>query len=248
MILVDNRSGSKELLSLFPRGKARLTHLEYADFAFTGNGPEGTPWLVGIERKTISDLTNCIASGRMSGNQLEGLVNSYNTVYVVVEGRFKADDEGVLVTWGFGKWKRPSHGRQFMLQDVFLFLHTLENVVGLKTWRTGDKKETVDWIMSLHQWWTVKEWEEHHGHQQPHTDLSPAFVKASFERRVAAQLDGVGWIKAKAIESTRVCVAEWGDWDVDEWSAITWQDEKGKLHHIGDILAKSIVEELRGLK
>ncbi len=239
MILVDNRSGSKELYPLFPKGKAVLTRLEYGDFAFEGNGPEETPWLVGIERKTISDLTNCIASGRMSGNQLEGLVNGYNTVYVIVEGRFKADSEGVLVTWGFGQWKRSSHGRQFMLRDVFLFLHTLENIVGLKTWRTGDKKETVDWIMSLHQWWTVKEWEEHHGHQQPHTDLSPAFVKASFEKRVAAQLAGVGWIRAKAIADRAVSVEEMVAWDEQNW-----EDIEG----IGEVLSRSIMNELRGVK
>jgi ERCC4-type nuclease len=239
MILVDNRSGSKELYPLFPSGKAKLTRLEFGDFAFTGNGPEGIPWLVGIERKTIGDLVACIGSGRMSGNQLEGLVNGYNTVYVVVEGRFKADDEGVLVTWGFGKWKRPSHGRQFMLRDVFLFLHTLENVVGLKTWRTGDKRETVDWIMSLYQWWTVKEWEEHHGHQQPHTDLSPVFVKASFEQRVMAQLKGVGWVRAKAIANIGASVEEMVAWDEERWK---------EIDGIGDVLSRSITAELRGLR
>lgn len=239
MILVDNRSGSKELHPLFPQGKAKLTRLEYGDFAFLGNGPEETPWLVGIERKTIGDLTNCIASGRMSGNQLEGLVNGYNTVYIVVEGRFKADDLGVLVTWGFGKWKRQSHGRQFMLRDVFLFLHTLENVVGLKTWRTGDKKETVDWILSLHQWWTVKEWEEHHGHQQPHTGLSPDLMPHSFERRVAAQLKGVGWGRAKAIADTGASINEMVAWDERNW-----MDIEG----IGEVLSESIVRELRGVK
>jgi ERCC4-type nuclease len=213
--------------------------LEYGDFAFEGNGPDGVPWLVGIERKTIGDLCNCIGSGRMSGNQLEGLVNGYNTVYVVVEGRFKADEQGVLVTWGFGAWKKPSHGRQFMLRDVFLFLHTLENVVGLKTWRTGTKEETVDWIMSLHQWWTVKEWDEHHGHQQPHTNLSPDLAPHTFERRVAAQLKGVGWARAKEIAGTGACMAEMVGWEEKEWR---------EIEGIGEVLSRSIVKELRGIK
>jgi ERCC4-type nuclease len=126
-----------------------------------------------------------------------------------------------------------------MLRDIHLFLHTLENVVGLKTWRTGDKKETVDWIMSLHQWWTVKEWEEHHGHQQPHTDLSPAFVKASFEKRVAAQLAGVGWVRAKAIADTGMSVREMVEMYPEDWR---------KIEGIGDVLSESIYGEFRGAK
>lgn len=239
MILVDNRSGSKELFPLFPRGRARLTRLEYGDFAFSGNGPEETPWLVGVERKTISDLVQCIGSGRMSGNQLEGLVNGYNIVYVVVEGLFKAADDGRLMTWGFGKWKKFDHGRPFMLRDIFLFLHTLENVVGLKTWKTRTKEETVEWILSLHQWWTVKEWDEHHAHQQPHTNLSPDLTPHSFERRVAACLKGVGWVRAKAIADTGASVMDWCDWWMKEW-----QEVEG----IGPVLAESIIAELRGEK
>jgi ERCC4-type nuclease len=239
MILVDNRAGSKELFPLFPRGKARLTRLEYGDFAFEGNGPDSIPWLIGIERKTIGDLTQCIGSGRMSGNQLEGLVNGYNTVYVVVEGRFKADAQGVLVTWGYGEWKRPSHGRQFMLRDVFLFLHTLENVVGLKTWRTGSREETAEWIMGLHQWWTVKEWDEHHGHQQPHTRLSPDLVPHSFERKVAGCLKGVGWARAKAIADSGYCVGEMVGLQPESWR---------EIEGIGEVLSKSIVNEFWGIR
>lgn len=239
MILVDNRAGSKELFSLFPRGRAKLTRLEYGDFAFTGNGPDGVPWLVGIERKTIGDLVSCIGSGRMSGNQLEGLVNAYNTVYVVVEGMFRAGDTGVLEVWGRGQWRQWDRGRLFMLRDVHLFLHTLENVVGLKTWRTRTKVETVEWISSLYQWWTVKEWDEHHAHQQPHTSLSPDLAPHSLVRRVAAQLKGVGWGRAKAIDQAVMNVSQMCGMSEGEWESI---------EGIGEGLSKSIVGELRGIK
>lgn len=239
MILVDNRVGSKELLGMFPPGRARLARLEFADFAFTGNGPCGLPWLVGVERKTIDDLVNCIASGRLSGSQLEGLVNGYNTVHLVVEGMFKADVDGRLVKWARGKWNSLQGNRVFMLWDVLLFLHTLENVVGVKVWRTMNRAETVDWVVGLHQWWTVKEWEEHHGHEQPHTGNSVEIARHSFERRVAAQLKGVGWERAKEIAGMGVSVGQMVGMEEKEWEGV-----KG----IGKVLAKSIVKELWGIK
>ena len=62
MIYVDNRKGSKELFPLFPMGSAELTHLEYADFMFTGHHSDGDI-IIGIERKRIGDFVNCMCSG-----------------------------------------------------------------------------------------------------------------------------------------------------------------------------------------
>ena len=95
MILIDDRMGSKELLPLFRPYDVtvELSHLEYADIAFFGNGPTG-PELVGIERKTLHDLVNSMRSRRLSGYQLPGLMAAYAWVYIVVEGVWRAGDGG----------------------------------------------------------------------------------------------------------------------------------------------------------
>jgi ERCC4-type nuclease len=86
VITIDRRTGSGELLPLFPKGVAELGCLEYGDFAWIGKGPEGLPLAIGVERKQIHDLVNSMASGRLQAHQLPGMINTYKISYLVIEG------------------------------------------------------------------------------------------------------------------------------------------------------------------
>ena len=77
MITVDNRTGSIELLPLFPKNTAKPGYLAFADFAFTGRGyANGLPLLIGVERKTTTDLLSSMTTGRLSGYQIPRSLNS----------------------------------------------------------------------------------------------------------------------------------------------------------------------------
>ena len=238
MIMIDNRAGSKELFPLFPPGDAKLTCLPYADFSFTGKGPDEVPWLIGIERKTIRDLLNSMSSGRLAGHQLIGLVNSYNTVYLIVEGLFRPKpNNGLLQIWQDRNWITLSQGnRNYMLRDVWLFLSTLTIKTGIHCIMTHTEYETVHYTTSLYWWWTRKEYNEHRSYLQPHNgDIAP-MTSHSLVRRVAAQLKGVGWERAKAIANEFSSVEEMVECNEDGWVFI---------NGIGAKLAKSITQELR---
>jgi ERCC4-type nuclease len=90
--------------------------------------------------------------------------------------------------------------------------------------------------MALHHWWT-KEYAEHKGHLQAHTGPIVDISRQSLVRRVAAQLDGIGWEKAKEIDLAFGSVME-----------MVMADERdfAMLKGIGKTLSRSIVDQLRG--
>jgi len=238
MIQIDNRIGSKELHRLFPKGTAELTHLEYADFAFTGHASDGDV-LVGIERKRIGDFINSMCSGRLSGRQLIGMINSYHYLYIVIEGMFRANPQnGVLEIWRRGGWSEYTAGkRRFMARDIWVFMNTIQVVCGIHCYHTSTENDTVQYIMALHHWWD-KEYEQHKSHLQPNNGSDTVrLFRQSVVRRVANALDGIGWEKAKAIDQMFETVEE-----------LVMADEKELMgiEGIGKKLAGSIITQLRG--
>jgi len=241
MIIVDKCIGSGELLPLFPPGDAKLGTLTYGDFAFTGNGPDGCPYIIAVERKTIGDLLNSMTTGRLADTQLRGLLNSYNIVWILVEGMFRPDPRtGQLQHYKYGKWCVLTQGnRSFMTRDVWLFLNTLGMKAGVSWVTTSTPKETVLFIQTLYRWWNDKEWEQHRSHLQPkrRPEEIAQFVLHTLVRRVASQLKGVGWEKAGQIAKVVKTV--------EELVAI---DEQGlrEVDGVGKKLAGSIHAQLKG--
>ncbi len=237
MIYVDDRTGSKELLPLFPIGTAELAHLEYADFMFTGHYTDGDI-VVGIERKCIGDFVNCMCSGRFSGKQLIGMLNSYHYLYLIIEGIFRANPQfGILEVWRNGEWREFTAGkRRFMARDIWAFMNTMQVVCGLHCYHCSTKSDTVQYIRALKHWWT-KEYEEHRGHLQPHTGMTVELSKQTLVRQMVACLDGIGWGKAKALDLGYGSMAELVEATPEELIGI---------EGIGKKLAKSIVKQLKG--
>lgn len=245
MIWIDDRSGSAELQPLFPPSvTTEVTRLDYGDFSFIGNGPEG-PVLVGVERKTIRDLVNSIVTGRLSGHQLIGLTETYQYTYLLVEGIWSVDrTTGILEVRGRGGWVPLELGsRRFMAKEIHAFLNSLAIKCDVRVIQTGGTVESAYLITSLYQWWQ-KEWDAHTSHMMRHKTTKGAegtveLVRASLVRRVAAELPGIGWGKSKEVDRAfpnleRLVLAT-----IDQWRTIPG---------IGRTIAHRIYNEIRGLK
>lgn len=220
MIQIDNRIGSKELYPFLPEPK-ELTRLEFADVCFTGNG-RGGPAYIGIERKTIGDFIQSMTTGRLSGHQLPGLVNSYSHVYIIVEGLWRANREsGLLEIWQGSGWGANTYGcRRYMCSSIWNYMTSIEVSSGASIRTTGSMKETCQLITSLQSWWS-KPFHKHHG-MEVLANVCPTgtFAKPSMVRKIAAQLPGIGWERSKAVIGTFGTVAEMVDATKEEWMEI----------------------------
>src|SRR3990170_3568798 len=87
---IDTRAGSNELIDPLSNLGVPVESgiLASGDIEILGNGPNGTPLLVGIEYKKIPDLIACVRSGRFA-DQLRGMRDTYLISWLLIEGRLK---------------------------------------------------------------------------------------------------------------------------------------------------------------
>ncbi len=200
---------------------------------------------MGIERKTIWDLLNSMVTGRFSGHQLPGLMDSYQYVYLLVEGMYRYHPTtGLLEVRSGNIWRvLELGGRRFMAKEVVGFLNTLMVKCSLMVLHTSEKIESVQMITSLYHWWSGKEWDSHASHmsrdRSGRIEAGVELVKASLVRRVAAELSGVGWGKSREVDKFFSSVE-----DMVAADEATWR----KVPGIGKELSRRIVTELAGGK
>lgn len=235
MLLVDDRIGSAEIAPLL--GSPNIVcRLEYGDFAFSGNGPDG-PVDIGIERKGLLDFLQSMTTGRLSGHQMVGLTARYDWVYLLVEGIWRPDkDSGILQRINRrGRWVAAAQGkRRFMARDVYNFINTLQIFCNVITVTTSSRWETGKWLDANHGWWQ-KEWGRHKSHLQFHKPVTHAHLsKPNLVTRIASQFDGVGWDKAKKIG------AHFGIQDFMGAS----EEELMEIDGIGAKIAQSIIKQI----
>lgn len=249
MILLDNRSGdnrrrdtSKELQVYIQRigVKAELDRLEFGDAAFEGNGPEGRV-MIGVERKTISDMINCIEDARYSAHQLPGMAKMYAKSILMVEGIWKPDiGTGYLMELVNTLNWRPFRYRARMERYHMLFRYLLSvSFGGVTVIQSRDLEQTAYNICEIYHYFQ-KPWEQHTallGMQK--LNIPTLNGRPSLVQRVAAELDGVG-VKlsaeaAKVFKSTHELVSA----DESEWMQIPG---------IGVKLARDIVAKIRGYR
>jgi ERCC4-type nuclease len=241
MIVVDRRVGSRELSGpLRELGvPIKVEELEFGDATFVMRGPEQRPVLVGIERKAPGDLIESLASGRLTGHQVPGLVQCYELVWLVVEGIPQALPDGGL------KFGHSRACRNWKYSRLLGQLFTLELRVGLRVAMTSNLRGTAAWLAALHSWGTESTWEEHrsHLHRQQIEAPSDPYNRDSFleyKMRVAKSLaEGVGWERAKAAAAHFESVHQMVVADSSEWR---------KVEGFGKKLAERVVEETRRLK
>ena len=205
MILIDDREmvhkqESKKIAN-YIQSPYKIQRLEYGDMCIIGNGPEGKV-SIGIERKRFRDLMDSISSGRLSGHQLIGLQNSYDYVYLLVEGIFKIGKDGYLRRPKGKSWVVVQLGnRPLTCNYLYNYLNTLSIFAHVITVFQPNIRISGLWLDSLYAWWT-KPWKDHKSHMQFYHEQPPS--KAFFRPpkllvRMVKEIDGVGWDRAKAI-------------------------------------------------
>lgn len=198
MILIDDRTGSAELQPLFPAGTTTISRLDYGDFMFIGNGPNGTRLPVGIERKTVRDLLGGL--GRFMEHQLPGLQQHYDAVYVVLEGVIRRQPSGMLaIPSGHGEFAPLALGaRRYMHKELDGIVNTLTQIARVTVITTASRQDTARWVYNTFKWWVAKEFEEHRA-LLARTPGPSTLRKPSLVERLAKELPGIGWDKAAKV-------------------------------------------------
>jgi ERCC4-type nuclease len=247
-IIIDRRTGSVELVPLF-KGLA-LPHtvgeLAYGDFSIEGNTAKGVG-LIGIERKRVTDLLQCMCDGRYVGHQLPGMLNYYDHSYLIVEGITRpAPHTGILqyaVEDSAGKtwWRDVTvfKRRRFMWRDFDGFITTLEHSK-TKVRRTDNAQMTVATVGSLYHWYTHKKWQEHDSLKALYSTPYAVMTledKSSIVRRIAKELGGIGVDKSLA-----VCMKFRTPFDMITAESTDWMSIPG----IGPTIAERVMREIHG--
>lgn len=245
MIQVDDREGSRDLVPLLTsygsgKGvKVLMQRMEFADFAFDGNGPHGR-CRIGVERKKLADFIGSMETGRLVGHQLPGMFENYDYTWIIVEGVFRGDpNSGLLETSTRGGWRPYSIGRrQFLFASVDNYINSLTTQTPCKIKICGNPHDTAVAVLNLYGWWN-KDWKAHKSCKTIH-DPFPArayMIKPGLVRRVANQIPGVGWEKSGAVSSAFGSVFDMCIAPVAEWQ---------QLPGIGPKLATRIIKLLNG--
>lgn len=248
MIFVDRRVGSKDLLAPLQRLglDAELVELEYADIAFSGLGAKGTTLDIGVELKTLGDLVGSLRSGRLAGHQLPGLRAQYEHAWLVVEGQWRADEQGQVITYqGQARGWRPLPGKMRASEFEKQVL-TLELCGGLHVRYTNSRIDTVRFVSNLYRWWTDQAFDHHTSHLAVHEP--PTLVPISAHRAAFTRLPGIGIRSSRAVadhfhNSLRLAARA----PISEWADIAVVDEsKGTSRRIGTATAERIDRFLDG--
>lgn len=242
IILVDYRAGSKDLFQYIRNLTSRvtITHLEYGDVAWFGNGPDGSTLRIGIEHKDILDVLDCVSSGRFGGHQAIGMTQNFDRRFLLVEGRIRTDrTSGVIQKWSWKdkQWENiVKAGRQFLFRDLLHWETTFEEQAQFKIVHTVDEHDSAQWVFSKYTWY-MEEWDDHTAMKQFYVPPPPnsVYYEPTFMCRVAKELYKIGWTKALAVEAAFKSVREMMNADEKTWAGIPG---------IGKLIARQIVADI----
>jgi ERCC4-type nuclease len=234
MIYVDRRTGSRELKEYLPEGSYEISDLESGDVAFLGYGPDGPmTYPIGIERKTFYDLLECFKDTRLN-QQLQKMSGYYKKIYIVVEGRPRIRHDGHILVPRKVNGKTEWVESKLTYSTIDNYLNTLTDELHIQIKRSFGLEETCWQIMDIYGHCS-KESHGSHLRIDKTWEINP-WMPASFEERVAQQLDGIGPTKAGLVAAMYPAVAEWGQLSEEEWC---------RIPGIGKTLSKSIMTQLQ---
>lgn len=233
MILLDSRVGSRELAAHLPEGSYELTYLDAGDVAFLAHGPDGPmTYPKVIERKRVYDLLDSFNTGRLN-SQIEKMAPNYKQIYLIVEGKFRINhsNQHILVPITVNnktEWKES----KLTYSVIDNYLNTLTSEVHVQVKRSWDIEETAWQIWDLY---THGQTTKHASHLKLDTTWEVnLFMPASFEKKVAAQLDGIGNTMADRVVAHFKSARNMANAAEEEWQ---------KIQGIGPLSSKRIVAQ-----
>lgn len=244
MLLVDSRVGSAELAKpLRASGlSVEVVMLTYGDIAFQGQGPNGTVLEIGIELKRLGDFIQSTRSGRLQQQRL-GLIDVYDRAWLLVEGTWRANSTGQLVTYGGrGKPWRVMPGKMTAAElDKQLLTYELRG--GLHVRMSDSRRDTVRFLVSLYRWWTDSAFESHRSHLAIyHPDLDRfGLGSVSQCRSTLATLPRVGSSVSHAAAKRFGSIRRAVNASAEEWAEVTTMNKSGVSTRVGMKDATQIV-------
>lgn len=240
MILIDSRVGSKELLPHVHLSgcRAELSTLEFGDACFEGNGPSGKV-LIGIERKTLGDMLNCIDDARYSAHQRPGMQSMYQRSILMVEGVWKPDRaSGYIMTCIHALTWTPYRYRSTMVRYSKLFRYLLTvQMTGTVVIITRDMEHTAYNICECFHYFQ-KKWEDHTSLLEVQKlNIPDLRGKPSLVRRWASDLEGIGVKNSMEAEKIFATPYDLARSDETDWI---------RIPGVGAKLAKKIIREIHG--
>ena len=222
--------------------------IAFGDCVFWGAGDDDTVLRVCIERKKIGDLASCILNGRYIHQAQLAKKAGMDILALFVEGQMRSNsDDGLLEVpvWhpfvaSNGEQKRKQVWEPVRPAVTYSrfdqYLTELAYLANIIVKRSADVRETAAIIKAL--WLNFqtppgKHASLRHIYSQPPPRVQ--LIRPSLVRRVASELDGVGWERSGVIAGHFSSVKAMVGADSEEWSS---------LDGIGKKTAKSIVREL----
>lgn len=246
MILADTAVGSAELAPLIRAQGVRCDTqpLSFGDFCFEGYGPEGRTG-IGIERKRLHDMLDCIDDARYTGHQRIGMRHMYQFSILTIEGLWRPHDESGELMEGFyrdGKlsWApcRYRNGRVLYSKlRRYLFSVSLAGVV--VTYTRDPQHTAADTVEWFHYF--QKPWKDHTAllamQKFSLPQLPTLNEKPSLCRRWAADLEDIGLVKSEAAERLFKRPIVLATAEVEDWA---------ELAGVGIPTARKIVRQIHG--
>lgn len=240
-LYVDDRAGSADLMKHNPFDEVGQIHrLNSGDVCFAGNGPDGNV-LVGVELKSIFDLTSSMNTGRLQATQLPAMLTHYHESWLLYYGSYRPGVHGELEIYKGGTWVAHCVGSRpvpYGYLEQFLLTVT---ACGVHVKHTYDLIEAAQWIACLARWWS-KPWSEHRSmkafdqSRQITNGIMPNVSESVLLRaKVAAALPGIGYDRAMAVAKHFSSVTEMVLATEKEWMAVPG---------IGKTIARSLRQSL----
>lgn len=237
----DNHPGKDLIAHVNRLGiKCEQSDLQYGDVAFEGNGPNGSI-AIGIERKTLHDMLNCIDDARYNGQRV-GMKQVYTLSVLMLEGHWKPHDPGGILMEGFSGGISWGYCRYRSQRTMYAKLKRYLISVGLAGVIVDYSRDLFNTAYNIHEWYHYfqKKWGDHTSmREEPRIAIPAMNLRASLTRKWATDIEGVGLKlgeQAERIFSTPIKLAT-----ADE---MQWL----RIPGIGVPTAQSIVKQIWGTR
>lgn len=159
-----------------------------------------------FERKRVGDLLRVIADGRFVAEQLPCLLDTYERVYLLVEGRYKRGEDGHLLIPRGRDWMPVTWGRRggWTYAEVEHWLSSREEE-GLHVVHTGSPTETAHYLKEKDTWLGK---EKHRSGGAVYIAPIRSVTPPTLTRKIASLLPGVGQERSAAVADAFSSVVE----------------------------------------
>lgn len=240
MIFLTTAANDRGLLPLFG-GLATLASIPHGDFAWFGvwgTGEATESIKVCGDRKKLGDLISCIDSGRHIKQVQQAREAGFLFQFLVVEGVWRRGETGLVeVPRGNGKWY--PYQPEITWRRVRAYLDEMDWYCGVRVRESRSARGTVELVVGLYHLFQ-KIAEDHQSLKAIYSAPAPTMsflTPPSLTRRIAKELPGVGWTKAKVVEEAFSSPHAMVNAGVEEWMAVDG---------IGKVLSRRIVDALNG--